>query len=133
MKERLVAKEALRLKVLAALYELGDGDERMFIGADRLLEAAGVEESVGQQVLFYLKGEMIIRGIQSNRHGLPELIKVALEHLGVVEYEEILRGRPQTPHFSIEVVQHFHREVAVNQVGTNSAEVRVVQPDPTEP
>lgn len=132
MKERLVEKEALRLKVLAALYELTDGDERIFIGTDRLLKYADIKNSEGQLALFYFRGEEMIRGIQADAHGLPELIKVALEHVGVVEYEQILRGKPQTPHFSIEVVQHFHREVAVSQVGTNSAEVRVVPPEPAE-
>lgn len=97
---RLLQKEAERLRVLDALYELTDGNPHAAALMTDVYEKAGVDWATGSAAYQYLQSERLVVGHTSHR--------LAITHSGVKEREAAIAGlgAKGTEHFPQAVVQH---------------------------
>jgi hypothetical protein len=110
MNEKLAELEqlqALRLRVLEAVYEQSGANPHRPVEMADVFKQAGVEWLAGDKAYRFLQSERLLVGEASHR--------LAITHEGVKEIEEVVakRGREQTgtAHFLpqvINVVQNFH-------------------------
>lgn len=124
LKDIAERNEAVRLSVLSRIYEATQAHTGAMVDPAKLRPFINCTDEEYQRALLYLHHEGLIKALLTASRGWQEVIKFRLEHRGVKELERIVRTPTQpTEHFSIQVVQHFHKEVGAAQVGTNSAHV----------
>jgi hypothetical protein len=92
-------KEAVRLKLLKAVYERTDGNPEATVDMQDIFSGVALSPSEGRVVLQYLLAEELLRG-----HGD---LRISIAHAGVREFEAAIRGRgsAETEHFSQAAIQ----------------------------
>lgn len=112
--ERVQEKQTRRYRVLRRLYDLTDGNEGRGERFFDLADQEGLTREQAEEVLYYLKGEGLIRLMATGPI-------VAITHAGVVEVEDSIKD-PQRPteHFSASVIQYFNGAVGAVQNAANS-------------
>jgi hypothetical protein len=111
-RKRLDEKDAQRLRLLDAVYELTDGDTRAYTSHVEAYERAGLDEDDGVAAAHFLAQSGLLQGTAGH---------VSLTHEGVDERERALRNEgSRTDHFSAAAVQqvfNIHGSVNVLQTG----------------
>ena len=113
MARRVQEKDADRLRVLQAVYEMVDGNEHAAVLMTDVYERLFVTEERGRSAIDYLRGERLLVGRTNHR--------VSITHLGVNEVEQSLKAPTErTEHFpAIVVNQVFHAAVGAVQTGAS--------------
>jgi hypothetical protein len=108
-------RERLRYKVLAAAYDLSNGEERRLVTLNQLVQKTAQSADRLKSALRYLWGEGLLAE-QGNGY------TSAITHAGIVEFEQSVKEPEKpTPHFRVAVIQVFNSAVGAVQTGEGSA------------
>jgi hypothetical protein len=93
------SRQANRLRLLRAMYDLGGADVHAFVPMKEAFERAGLDWEAGTSAYDYLQREGLLLG-RADHH-------TSITHEGVKEYEQALEGEGQaTEHFPQPIVQY---------------------------
>lgn len=114
MAERVQARDADRLRVLQAVYEMVNANTHAYVPMAAVYEKAGIDQQRGRDASNYLEAERLLMG-KPGHH-------LSITHSGVNEAEHSLRAPTErTAHFSSVVVnQVFNGAVGAVQTGANA-------------
>lgn len=120
----LERKQAARLRVLKAIYDMTDGQTNAYASEAELYEHAGLASDEGSMAVDYLVHEDLLSRMSVDDIGIT--------HFGVREVEAALadNGAAGTEHFSpgaITLVQNFHAPVGSVQTGGQGNTANVSQ------
>ncbi len=117
------SRQANRLRLLRAMYDLGGANVHAFVPMKEAFERAGLDWEAGTSAYDYLQREGLLLG-RADHH-------MSIMHEGVKEYEQALEGEGQaTEHFPQAIVQYvvqtFHGavNVPVQVAGRDNAQVQ---------
>lgn len=115
--ELVIARDGQRYQILLEIWRRGNGDTEAHFDVLSIARAVNIEPTDAQLAFQFLLGE----GLLQRKPNLALQNSAALTHAAVLEIEASIKNPHQpTPHFTRQVVQHFHGPVGASVTGPDS-------------
>jgi hypothetical protein len=113
----IAERQKVRYRLLRALYRISDSNTLCSVNLAALADQEGIDRVQARVAHQYLVQERLIKFA-----GAGPSLPVFITHAGVVEVEHSIQHPDRaTPHFMVQVIQHFHGTVGAVQTGASSS------------